>query len=203
MRVIVEKVNFIKRHTKARAQGVQSGILEREAPIHISNVMLYDDKAGTRHAHRLARDAGRRRASASRAPSGETIAKGEVAPMADDTEGTAEKAATEADGARSRRKAPKATPSPTKAPQRRRRPAKGARARAARAPRAARWPRERPKRPDRQAAHGEALRGGGPARADEEVRLRERRCRRRGSRRSWSTWASATRCRMRSCSTRP
>jgi len=38
----VEKINFIKRHTKARRQGVKSGILEREAPIHISNVMLYD-----------------------------------------------------------------------------------------------------------------------------------------------------------------
>ena len=38
-RVIVEKVNFIKRHTKPRGQKVQGGILEREAPIHMSNVM--------------------------------------------------------------------------------------------------------------------------------------------------------------------
>jgi len=38
-RVIVEKVNFIKRHTKPRGQKTQGGILEREAPIHISNVM--------------------------------------------------------------------------------------------------------------------------------------------------------------------
>jgi len=38
-RVIVEKVNFIKRHTKPRGQKVQGGILEREAPIHVSNVM--------------------------------------------------------------------------------------------------------------------------------------------------------------------
>jgi len=38
-RVIVEKVNFIKRHTKPRGQKIQGGILEREAPIHISNVM--------------------------------------------------------------------------------------------------------------------------------------------------------------------
>jgi len=45
-RVVVEKVNFVKRHTKARRQGVQGGILEREAPIHVSNVMLYDPKAG-------------------------------------------------------------------------------------------------------------------------------------------------------------
>ena len=38
-RVIVEKVNFIKRHTKPRGQKSQGGILEREAPIHVSNVM--------------------------------------------------------------------------------------------------------------------------------------------------------------------
>ena len=38
-RVIIEKVNFIKRHTKARGAGQQGGILEREAPIHVSNIM--------------------------------------------------------------------------------------------------------------------------------------------------------------------
>ena len=38
-RLIVEKVNFVKRHTKPRGQKIQGGILEREAPIHISNVM--------------------------------------------------------------------------------------------------------------------------------------------------------------------
>ena len=49
-RVVVEKINFVKRHTKARRQGQQGGILEKEAPIHLSNVMLYDPKAerGTR-----------------------------------------------------------------------------------------------------------------------------------------------------------
>lgn len=45
-RVIVEKVNFVKRHTRARSQNQQGGILEKEAPVHISNVMLYDPKAG-------------------------------------------------------------------------------------------------------------------------------------------------------------
>ena len=44
-RVIVEKVNFVKRHTKARGQGQQGGILEKEAPVHLSNVLLYDAKA--------------------------------------------------------------------------------------------------------------------------------------------------------------
>jgi large subunit ribosomal protein L24 len=75
-RVIVEKVNFIKRHTKAKRQGVQSGILEREAPIHISNVMLYDDKAGrgTRIGTRVLPDGTRERVSRA---SGETIVKGD------------------------------------------------------------------------------------------------------------------------------
>ena len=38
-RVIVEKVNFVKRHTKPRGQSRQGGILEKEAPVHFSNVM--------------------------------------------------------------------------------------------------------------------------------------------------------------------
>ena len=38
-RVIVEKVNFVKRHTKPRSQTRQGGILEKEAPVHFSNVM--------------------------------------------------------------------------------------------------------------------------------------------------------------------
>ncbi len=39
-RVLVEGVNVIKRHMRARAGVRQAGIVEREAPIHISNVML-------------------------------------------------------------------------------------------------------------------------------------------------------------------
>lgn len=39
-RIIVEGVNFIKRHTKAIRQVRQAGIIEREAPMHTSNVML-------------------------------------------------------------------------------------------------------------------------------------------------------------------
>ncbi len=40
-KVTVEKINVIKRHTKPNQQNRQGGILEREAPIHISNVMIY------------------------------------------------------------------------------------------------------------------------------------------------------------------
>jgi len=39
-RVIVEKVNMIKRHTKPTRQMPQGGILEKEGSIHVSNVMI-------------------------------------------------------------------------------------------------------------------------------------------------------------------
>jgi len=39
-RVIVEGVNIVKRHVRARPGVRQAGIIEMEAPIHISNVML-------------------------------------------------------------------------------------------------------------------------------------------------------------------
>ena len=41
-RVVVEGVNMIKRHQKARSANEQSQIVEKEAPIHLSNVMLID-----------------------------------------------------------------------------------------------------------------------------------------------------------------
>ena len=39
-RVVVEKINVVKRHTKPNMANQQGGILEKEAPIHVSNVML-------------------------------------------------------------------------------------------------------------------------------------------------------------------
>ena len=41
-RVIVEGVRMMKKHTKPTQRDPQGGIVEREAPIHISNVMLAD-----------------------------------------------------------------------------------------------------------------------------------------------------------------
>jgi large subunit ribosomal protein L24 len=75
-RVVIEKVNFVKRHTKARKQGMKSGIVEREAPIHLSNVLLYDERLqrGTRVGVRALPDGKRERVSKA---SGETIAKSE------------------------------------------------------------------------------------------------------------------------------
>ena len=43
-RVIVEGINFIKKHSRARGQARQAGIIDLEAPIHVSNVMLFCQK---------------------------------------------------------------------------------------------------------------------------------------------------------------
>ena len=56
---IVERVNLVKRHTRANPQrGVQGGILEKEAPIHLSNLMLIDPSSGkaTRVGHKRLED---------------------------------------------------------------------------------------------------------------------------------------------------
>ncbi len=45
-RVTVEKLNVIKRHTKPSQKVRQGGILERESPMAISNVMVYSQAAG-------------------------------------------------------------------------------------------------------------------------------------------------------------
>jgi large subunit ribosomal protein L24 len=51
-RLIVEGVNIIKRHTRPNPQkNIKGGIIEREAPIHASNVMLVDPE--TNEASRL------------------------------------------------------------------------------------------------------------------------------------------------------
>jgi large subunit ribosomal protein L24 len=39
-RVLVEGINFIKKHSRARGQVKQAGIIDLEAPIDVSNVML-------------------------------------------------------------------------------------------------------------------------------------------------------------------
>jgi large subunit ribosomal protein L24 len=44
-RVLVEGVNIITKHTKPSAQNTKGGIVKQEAPINISNVMLWDAKA--------------------------------------------------------------------------------------------------------------------------------------------------------------
>lgn len=45
-RVIVEGINIRKRHTKPSQKNQQGGIIEKEAPINVSNVMIVDPKSG-------------------------------------------------------------------------------------------------------------------------------------------------------------
>jgi large subunit ribosomal protein L24 len=45
-RALVEGVNMMKKHTKPNAKTPQGGIVEKEAPVHISNLMLVDAKTG-------------------------------------------------------------------------------------------------------------------------------------------------------------
>ena len=46
-RVVVEGANIITKHTKPSAQNTKGGIVKKEASINISNVMLWDAKAGS------------------------------------------------------------------------------------------------------------------------------------------------------------
>lgn len=43
-RLVVEKVNTVKRHSRPSPQTGQGGIIEKEAPLHISNVMIVCNK---------------------------------------------------------------------------------------------------------------------------------------------------------------
>jgi large subunit ribosomal protein L24 len=57
-KAIVEGVNMMKKHTKPNTKHPQGGIIEKEAPVHISNLMLVDPKTGkpTRIGRRLNAD---------------------------------------------------------------------------------------------------------------------------------------------------
>jgi len=64
-RVIVEKINLIKRHTRPTQTNPQGGIVEKEAPIHASNVMLVcpNTKQPTRIGKEILSDGSRARVS--------------------------------------------------------------------------------------------------------------------------------------------
>ena len=55
-RVIIEGVNLVKRHTKPNQSNPQGGIVEKEAPIHASNVMLLLNGETTRTGIRILKD---------------------------------------------------------------------------------------------------------------------------------------------------
>lgn len=45
-KVLVEGVNMVSKHQKPNQKNPQGGIIHKELPIHVSNVMLFDAKAG-------------------------------------------------------------------------------------------------------------------------------------------------------------
>ncbi|WP_431283980.1 50S ribosomal protein L24 [Humitalea sp. 24SJ18S-53] len=45
-RAFVQGVNMVKRHTKPQGMGKPGGIIEKEGPIHLSNLALLDPKGG-------------------------------------------------------------------------------------------------------------------------------------------------------------
>ena len=57
-RVLVEKVNLVKRHTRPSQEVPQGGIVEKESPIHVSNLMVICGKCGkpTRVGHKKLAD---------------------------------------------------------------------------------------------------------------------------------------------------
>ncbi len=58
-RVLVEGVNIVTKHTKPTSQNTKGGIVKIEAPIAISNVMLWDAKAGSAAKVKLGRENGK------------------------------------------------------------------------------------------------------------------------------------------------
>jgi len=63
-RVIIEKLNMVKRHTRAGGKSAQGGIIEKEAFIHMSNIMLVCNKCAepTRIGKQILEDGSRVRA---------------------------------------------------------------------------------------------------------------------------------------------
>ena len=55
-RVVVEGVNVVKRHTKPSAANPQGGIVEKEAGLHISNLMVVHNGEATRVGRRENKD---------------------------------------------------------------------------------------------------------------------------------------------------
>src|SRR5690606_41731131 len=80
-KVVVSKINIVKRHTKPNPQaGQPGGVIEREAPIHASNVMLFNPATGkgARVGTKVLQDGRRLRAFRS---SGEAIINERPAPQ--------------------------------------------------------------------------------------------------------------------------
>jgi large subunit ribosomal protein L24 len=57
-RIIIEGVNLIKRHTRPTQKNRKGGIVEKEGPINVSNVIFFDTRSNTvaRLGHRILAD---------------------------------------------------------------------------------------------------------------------------------------------------
>ncbi|MDR0790542.1 MAG: 50S ribosomal protein L24 [Bacteroidales bacterium] len=52
-RAIVEGLNKVKKHQKPNAKNTQGGIIEKEAPVHVSNLMVVDTKGNATRVGRI------------------------------------------------------------------------------------------------------------------------------------------------------
>jgi large subunit ribosomal protein L24 len=55
-KALVEGVNMVSKHSKPNAKNTQGGIVKKEAPIHVSNLMLIDGKGNTTRVGRKVED---------------------------------------------------------------------------------------------------------------------------------------------------
>jgi large subunit ribosomal protein L24 len=58
-KAVVEGVNMIHKHTKPNAKYTQGGIIEKEAPVHISNLLILDGKGNATRVGRKLNNAGK------------------------------------------------------------------------------------------------------------------------------------------------
>ena len=88
-RVIVEKINMIKRHQRPNQINPQGGLVEKEAPIHVSNVMPWSDQDGKGVRVRMGEEKGKKvRVSAT---SGAVLAAAPVQTGGEEAEGKKDK----------------------------------------------------------------------------------------------------------------
>jgi len=59
-RALVEGINIVSRHTKPNAKNQQGGIIKKEAPVHISNLMILDKAGNHTRVGRKLNDEGKR-----------------------------------------------------------------------------------------------------------------------------------------------
>ena len=79
LRVTVEKINMVKRHTKPTQGNPQGGIVEKEIPLHYSKVLLFCTKCnkGVRHGFKL-HEQGKSEKAAAKPAKGAKAAAGKV-----------------------------------------------------------------------------------------------------------------------------